>query len=82
MIRGSFGTEMAIVRVATLKDVRRHEGKPDEDDRSRIKAGTLVVVRFACDGGEHLAYLECLKADGGEAEVLAARDAVWRRKVK
>lgn len=72
-----FGEPCTIVRVGTLDDVHKLDGrKPDKTDREAVKCGSYVVVRFE-GGAERLYHQAFLRADGGAREIgeaIAATD--------
>ena len=72
MIRGRFGDPVEIVRLATLEDVQAIDylRRPDARDRAAIRAGQLLVIRYLDNtGGEDLALIGYLRADGGLGEI-------------
>lgn len=76
MIYGRFGDAVTIVRVGTLEDVTKLDGrKPDKHDRENVKNGGYVVVRFA-DGTEQLYHQAFLRADEGQQEISRAIEAI------
>lgn len=76
MIYGRGGDLITIVRVGTLQDVQKLDGrKPDKTDREAVKNGSYVVVRF--EGGEERLYHQAfIRADGGSLEITRAIEAL------
>jgi hypothetical protein len=76
MIYGRFGDVVTIVRVGTLEDVSKLDGrKPDKQDRENVKNGGYVVVRFD-DGSEQLCHQAFLRADEGQREISRAIESL------
>jgi hypothetical protein len=76
-IYGRAGQEVTIVRVGTLDDVRKLDGRrPDKQDREAVENGSYVVTRDADSGQERLHHLAFLRADGGSREVTEAIEAL------
>lgn len=77
MIYGRFGDPITIVRVATLEDVRKLEGrKPDKADLEAVRNGSYVVVRRTDDSAERLYHQAFMRADDGSREITAAIEAL------
>jgi hypothetical protein len=75
-IYGRFGDEVKIVRMGTLDDIRRLDGrKPDKHDREALRSKSYVVVRHG-DGKEQLYHQAFLLADEGSREISRAVEAV------
>lgn len=75
-IYGRSGEPVTIVRLGTLDDIKKLDGrKPDKTDRDAIANGSYLVVRFA-DGEEQVYHQAYLRADGAAQEIAAARDAL------
>ncbi len=68
-IYGRFGDKVKIVRIGTLEDVKKLDGrKPDKQDREAVKTGSYVVVEQD-DGRKRLYHLAYIRADNGAREV-------------
>ena len=74
-IYGRGGQVVTIVRVGTLQDVTRLDGRrPDKRDRECVKYGSYVVIDDA--GTERLYHQAFLRADDGAREIGEAIDAL------
>jgi len=79
MIYGRFGQPVRIVRMGTLDDVRKLDGRrPDKHDKQNVDAGGYVVcVDLDTPGdGEKLYHLAYLRADGALPEIMDAVRAI------
>lgn len=76
MIYGRFGNPLKVLRMGTLDDVQKLDGrKPDKQDRAAIESGSYVVCSEE-DGTERLYHQAFIRADGGAREIGAAIDAL------
>lgn len=75
-IYGRWGIRVHIMRLGTLEDVLKLDGrKPDEDDRLAVEAGSYVVTMDE-SGRQRLYHRAYLRADGGIKEIVQALDKI------
>lgn len=77
-IYGRTGQAVTILRVGTLEDVKKLDGrKPDKQDKHNVKYGGYVVALD--DGKERLYHQAFLRADNGAVEIGRAIEATVPR---
>lgn len=79
MIYGRFGTQVTILRLATLEDVEKLDGrKPDKQDREAVANTSYVVVVDEGDEKkrERLYHQAFLRADRGSVEISEALERI------
>lgn len=69
-IYGRWGDQVTILRLATVEDVYRSEGRgSDLADRVAVSQDAYLLVRHDDDGSESVTARCYLRADGGGAEI-------------
>lgn len=77
MIRSVFGTQVTVLRYATVEDVKRMDPPYDAQAKKALASKSWVVIDYGPDHGRRgeqviITHLAKLRADGGIGEILDA----------